>query len=73
MTFGMDVLDQIGQRYTGISIFPERSGNRGFNTTYLFNTYGGLLAGIAGHMLATKFGVNKYMRRIPMIGKYIAL
>jgi hypothetical protein len=71
--FGMDMLDQIGQRYTGISFFPQRSGSTGFNTTYLFNTYGGLIAGIFGHMLASKFGVNRAMKKIPYVGKWISL
>jgi len=73
MKFGTGFVDQIGQHYMGLSIFPGQSGVRGLNTAYLFNTYSGLLAGIAGHMLANKLGVNRQMRRVPVIGKWVQL
>ena len=71
--FGKGFIDQIGQHYMGYSIFPDVSGVTGLNTQYLFNTYGGLLAGVIGHMVANKLGVNRYMKKVPLIGKYIQL
>jgi hypothetical protein len=67
--FGKGFVDQIGQHYTGYSFL---SGG-GMNTAYLFNTYGGLIAGYAGHMIANKLGVNRYMKKIPMVGKWVQL
>lgn len=63
------LIDQICQRYTGLS---PLYGNP-FNAGFLFETYGGLAAGIFGHMLANKFGVNKSMKKIPFLGKYVEL
>ena len=71
--FGKGFIDQIAQHYTGYSVFPDVSGVTGLNTQYLFNTYGGLLAGVVGHMLANKFGINRYMKKVPLIGKYVQL
>jgi len=70
--FGKGMLDQISQRYAGISIFPEMSGVSGFQINPLIETYGGLAAGIFGHWLCNRFGVNRYMKRIPFVGKWIA-
>ena len=67
-----DLIDQISQHYIGIST-QGSFGSAQFNPKYLWQTYGGLAAGIAGHWVAQKTGVNRYMKRIPMIGKYIAL
>lgn len=75
MTFGKHFLDQIGQRYTGVSFFPDASGRQStdINFAYLANTYGGLLAGVVGHKLANKFGVNRAMKKIPIVGKWVQL
>jgi hypothetical protein len=73
MTFGKGFIDQIGQRYTGISIFPEMSGAKGFNLAPVFETYTGLIAGVVGSKLATGFGINKYTKRIPIVGKWVKL
>jgi hypothetical protein len=70
---GRGMLDQIGQRYMGISIFPDMSGVKGFQINPVIETYGGLFAGIFGHMIASKFGVNRYMKKIPLIGKWVSL
>ena len=73
MKFGPGFVDQVMQHYTGISLFPEVSGVRYWNTAYLFNTYAGLFSGIAGHMIAQKLGVNRQIRKIPLVGKYVSL
>lgn len=36
-------------------------------------TYTGILAGFIGHKLATRFGINRYMAKIPLAGKYLEL
>jgi hypothetical protein len=66
----VDLVDQISQHYIGIS---TQGSFQGFNPKYLYQTYGGLMAGIVGHYVATKFGINRAMKRIPLVGKYIAL
>lgn len=35
--------------------------------------YAPIVGGLLGHWLANKAGINKYMHRIPMVGKYISL
>ena len=69
--FAYNMADQIMQRYTGMHLNPKFGS--GINTAYLFNTYGGLAMGIVGHKVASKFGVNSQLKKIPMIGKYIQL
>jgi hypothetical protein len=61
--------DQICQRYTGFSPLYGQT----WSMQPMIETYTGLLAGVAGHMLANKFGVNRTMKRVPFIGKYIQL
>ena len=71
--FGEGMIDQVMQHYTGFSVFPDLSGQTGWNPAYLLPTYGGLAAGVIGHKLASKFGVNTSIRKIPVIGKYLEL
>jgi hypothetical protein len=71
--FMTDMVDQVAQRYTGFSVFPDRSGARGFNFNYVMQTYGGLAAGLFGHWIANRSGINRMMKKVPMIGKYLAL
>ena len=68
-----DLVDQISQHYIGVSTQGSFGGGFQFNPKYLYATYGGLIAGIVGHKLANKFGINRYMKRVPMIGKYVQL
>ena len=65
-----DMVDQISQHYIG---FSTKGSFVGFNSKYMIQTYGGLVAGIVGHYVANKFGINRAMKRIPLVGKYIAL
>jgi len=67
------LIDQIGQKYTGFSPFAAKYGHESFNIGWAIPTYTGLFAGIAGHMIANKLGVNRYMKKIPLIGKYVQL
>ena len=69
--FIMHMADQLMQRFTGFHLLPEYG--TGINTAYLANTYGGLALGIVGHKAASKFGVNRTIKKIPVIGKYIEL
>jgi hypothetical protein len=66
-------LDQIGQKYTGYSFFPQLSNTTGWHPEFMIGTYGGLIAGVIGHMIANKLGVNRYMKRIPLVGKWVQL
>ena len=60
---------EVGARYTG---YNYQSGQ--FDLRYaLMNGWAPFIAGVAGHMVASKLGVNRYLGRIPMIGKYISL
>jgi hypothetical protein len=67
------MIDQISQHYTGFAPFPEMGGGTGFHWDIVAQTYGGLLMGIVGHKLASKFGVNRSIHKIPVIGKYLSL
>ena len=64
----LGVANQIVKQYTGMRLSGD-----GFDQSYLISTYGGLAAGVAGHMVANRLGVNKQMKRIPMLGKYVQL
>ncbi len=64
------LLDQIGQRYTGFSLFGFE---QGFHPEHIIPTYAGLAMGVVGSKLATMSGVNRTMRQIPYIGKRIKL
>jgi len=42
-------------------------------TPNMLTNYATIGVAVLGHILAKKFGVNRYMSKIPMIGKYISL
>lgn len=66
--------DQLMQHYTGFKPFNTFEGQGGtWHFEPVIQTYGGLVAGYIGHVLANKFGINKAMNRIPLIGKYFSL
>jgi len=67
------LVDQLGQHYTGFSIFPELGAQTSFQPMEAVKTYGALGAGVVGHMLANKFGVNRQIKRVPFIGNKIEL
>lgn len=62
--------DQIGQRYTGFSMFGFE---QGFHPEHVIPTYLGLGLGVVGSKLATMSGVNRTIGMIPYIGKKIKL
>ena len=39
----------------------------------MLSTYGAMFAGILGHMLASKLGANRAIKRIPILGKWVQL
>ena len=59
------LIDQIGIRYTGISMMGN---HEGIDTGQVIPTYVGLFAGVVGSKIATKFGVNRQVKRLPFIG-----
>lgn len=61
----------LSMNFTGFSMKGPDAGQ--FNWQKPFNTYSRILAGWVGHKLATKAGVNRQMKKVPMIGKYIQL
>ena len=42
-------------------------------TQKMIENYTTIALGVAGHIVAQKLGINKHIRKIPMIGKYVAL
>jgi hypothetical protein len=66
-------IDQISQHYTGFAPWGEHFGVGTWHFDTMAKTYLALALGIAGSKLATKFGVNAQMRKIPMLGKFIKL
>ena len=72
--FALGMVDQICQRYTGFAPLAEHWGRKPeFNISWMIPTYTGLFAGLAGHMIANKLGVNRQFKRIPIVGKYAQL
>lgn len=67
------LVDQLGQHYTGFSVFPELGAGNSFQPMEAVKTYGALAAGVLGHMACNKFGVNREIEKIPFIGKKISL
>lgn len=67
------MLNEISLRYIGYQPFVGYQTTMGFNFDKVIPTYGGLIAGVVGHMVATKFGINRQMKRIPFLGKYVQL
>jgi len=73
IVFGKGFLDQIGQHYIGLSIFPETSGGLSWNFQPMMKTYGALIMGVIGSKIASSTGVNRYMKKIPFVGSRIKL
>jgi len=73
INFGKGFLDQVGQHYIGFSMFPDVSGVNGFNFAEPVKTYTALIAGVLGSKLASATGVNRYMKKIPIVGSRIKL
>ena len=42
-------------------------------TQKMIENYTTIALGVAGHIVAQKLGINKHIRKIPMVGKYVAL
>jgi len=62
-------LAEAGARFTGYNYQSKQ-----FDAMYaLMNGWLPFLAGVGGHMVAQKLGVNRYMRKIPVIGKWVGL
>lgn len=71
MKWGQTLVDQIGQQYTGISCFPEISGQV-YHWDQAIPTWIGLGVGVAVHKFLGPLA-NRYMRKIPLVGKYIGI
>ena len=59
--------------YDAKEIFTGIDANGVFHTDWLMQTYIPVLAGFIGSKLMTAVGVNKTLKRVPLIGKYIKL
>lgn len=57
--------------FTGFSLKGPDKGT--FYPEKLMQTYVPILIGVVGHKLATKFGANRAMKKIPFLGKYVQL
>jgi hypothetical protein len=66
----MGFIDQMGQRYTGFSFMGKYEG---FQASQMIPTYTGLIVGMIGSKIATKTGVNRQIKRLPIIGGKIKL
>jgi len=67
------IANEVSLRYCGYQPFVGYQTSPGWRFDKLIPTYTGLAAGIVGHYIASKFGVNRYMKRIPLVGKWVAL
>ena len=57
--------------FTGFKIKGPDAGK--FFPQHLITTYGEIVAGAIGSKIATKLGVNRQFKKMPMIGKYAKL
>jgi hypothetical protein len=62
--------DVLGINFLG---YKFSDGSNWWGRGFPLNTYVPIALGVVGHKLANKFGVNRVMKRIPIVGKYIAL
>ena len=68
----IEFVDVIGINFLGYKFSDGSSWWSGHSHSPI-NTYAELGLGILGSKLASKFGVNKQIRKIPFAGKYIKL
>jgi hypothetical protein len=64
----LGLVNQIVRQYTGFGLRGEP-----FDYMLPLTTYAGLGAGVVGHKLANKFGINAQMKKIPLVGKFVQL
>ena len=67
----MEAGNILSMNFTGYSLKGPDAGT--FYPHHLINTYTPIAVGLAGHFIAQKLGVNRMMKKIPMVGKYISL
>ena len=61
-------LNELAVNFTG---YDAASGS--WNINRAIETYVPIVVGAMGSKLATAVGVNRYMRKVPFIGKYVKL
>jgi hypothetical protein len=62
-------LAETGARYTGYNFQSKQ-----FDFMYaLMNGWLPFLAGVVGHYVANKVGLNRHIKKLPFVGKYVAL
>jgi hypothetical protein len=65
----MGALAEVGSRFTGYNFQSQQ-----FDFKYaLMNGYLPIIMGAIGSKVATKLGVNRALKKIPMIGKWVKL
>jgi type IV secretory pathway VirB2 component (pilin) len=65
-----EFIDILGINFLG---YKFSDGSNWWSRGFPLNTYVPIALGVVGHKLANRFGVNRVMKRIPIVGKYIAL
>lgn len=65
-----EFIDILGINFLG---YKFSDGTNWWSRGFPLNTYVPIALGVVGHKLANKFGVNRAMKKIPLIGKYAQL
>jgi len=65
--------DWAGVAYDGREVYLGIDENGNFHLDWVLTTYVPMLIGYAASRLATKFGVNRELKKIPYLGKYVKL
>ena len=63
-----DALNTLIGNFTGYSVWDGQ-----FHWDWLAKGWAPVIAGVGGHFVANKVGLNRNIRKIPMVGKYISL
>lgn len=62
-----------GLQYNAREIFLGIDSNGKLRLDYLFNTYSRPIAGFILSKIMTKLGVNRELKKLPFVGKYLKL
>ena len=66
-----EFIDVVGINFFGTKLSDQRPNP--VWTQKMIENYTTIALGVAGHIVAQKLGINKHIRKIPLIGKYVAL
>lgn len=71
----MDIVEQdwAGLAYDGREVYLGIDENGHFHLDWVLTTYLPMIVGYFASKMATKFGLNRELKKLPWIGKYVKL